>query len=323
MGIYVGIDVSKKTLDIAWLEDGKRIHFKTSNTTVGFEEITQRCPHKAHFVMEATGAYYLRFAFFLAKESCAVSVINPLTIKRFGQLKLRRAKTDKADAFLIAEYGMSLLPELWSPPKKAILEMQQLWSLAGKLTSQKLMLTNQLEAFSKSPAISSIVCGSIKNLVQSIKDEMGAIEDALTKLARDNYSREIEILESIPGIGRKSAQAMLIVSKGFKNFDNGRELCSFIGLTPRIAQSGTSLNSNKKITKMGQSKMRALLYMCALTAITKNAGCKQLYDRFVTRGKPKKVALIAVMAKLVRQAVTLIKQDELFNEKLSLSPCFS
>jgi transposase len=162
---------------------------------------------------------------------------------------------------------------------------------------------------------------SIKEITALLDKDLRNIEKEMEMIAQENYPREMEILRSIPGIGEKSAKAMIIVSKGFKEFDNGRALCSFIGITPRIAQSGTSLNSRGKITKIGQGKMRSLLYMCALTAIKNNSGCKQMYERLVNRGKAKKLALVAVAAKLVRQAVALIKQDELFNHKKAISTC--
>ena len=269
----IGIDVSKKTLDVAWCKDDKNIHIKVSNNEAGFNEIIKLAPKGSHFIMEATGAYYLRLAYFLFSHKLDVSVVNPLTIKRFGQMKLRRAKTDKADAFLIAEFGVSQAPALWLAPDLKILEMQQLWALSDTLVKQKTALTNQLEAFSKSPSVCKMAVVSIKEVTALLDKDLRNIEKEM----------EMEILRSIPGIGEKSAKAMIIVSKGFKEFDNGRALCSFIGITPRIAQSGTSLNSRGKITKIGQGKMRSLLYMCALTAIKNNSGCKQMYERLVNR----------------------------------------
>jgi transposase len=321
MKTYIGIDVSKATLDIAWREKTNK-HFKVSNDLNGFKEIIRKCPTNSHFVMEATGVYYLHLAYFLIKHNFDISVVNPLSIKRFSQMTLSRSKTDKADSFLIADYASSLTPKTWNAPKPKILEMQQLWTLSDKIITQKQMLKNQIEAFARNPFASKLALLSIKSILKILDKEMLRIEKELDKIVSTFYPREIEIVESIPGIGSKTSQALIIVSKGFTEFENGRNLCSFIGLTPRVSQSGTSLNSKGKITKMGQGKIRSLLYMCALTAVRKNAGCKQLYERFVKLGKPKKVALVAVAAKLVRQAVTMIKQDKLFEEKLSLSPCF-
>ncbi|MCP4245101.1 MAG: IS110 family transposase [bacterium] len=322
MSVFVGIDVSKKTLDVAWFSGHRRVHLKVSNSLDGFTALVQQCPSEVHFVMEATGAYYLRLAYYLHDNKLKVSVVNPLTIKRFGQMKLRRAKTDKADAFLISSYGQTQSPALWHAPSLKILEMQQLWTLSDTLQKQKGALSNQLEAFSEGVVLSKVAATTIEKNLVLINKQLGLISRELETIALTLYPREMEILESIPGIGKKSSIALLIVSKGFKEFQNGRSLCSFIGLTPRISQSGTSLNVSGSITKIGQCKMRALLYMCALTACKKNSGCKNMYERLTEKGKAKKLALVAVAAKLVRQAVALIKKDELFCQDKAVFHCF-
>ena len=102
MKTWIGIDVSKNTLDVGWTIKEKRFHIKVLNETKGFKQILKKCPTNSHFVMESTGAYYLRLAFFLSNQNPNISVVNPLSVKRFSQMKLRRVKTDKADSFLIA-----------------------------------------------------------------------------------------------------------------------------------------------------------------------------------------------------------------------------
>lgn len=316
--IVIGVDVSKKTLDLAWEEAGKTLYFKTSNDGIGFKDIMKKCPQSSHFVMEATGVYHSCFATAMHSKSYLVSVVNPLVIKRFSDMKLRRAKTDKADAHLISDFGRLTSPDLWTPPAIELLEMEQLLTLSEKIITQKQSLLNQLEAFSSSSVISKKAVSTINKTVKVLEKEVKNINTEIERIAKENYSRELEILVSIPGIGNKTAINLLVSSRNFKEFRNGRNLCSFLGITPQISQSGTSINSRGNISKMGQARARKLLYMCALTAMSKNEGCRLMYTRFMEKGKPAKVALVAIMAKLVRQAVAMIKADQLFSSEKTI-----
>ena len=319
MSTIIGVDISKDTLDIAWVTDGKRFHFKLANNAIGHKNVLNNAPVDSHFVMEATGVYHLRFAYFLSCKNCKVSVVNPLSIKRFGQMELSRTKTDKADAFLIARYGSFRTPAIWKIPKIKVLEMKQLLALDNQYIVQKVALQNQVEAFTKGITFSKTAQKSVKYVMGILKSEIKIIEQELEKLSEELYPKEVEILTSIPGIGTKTAKAIIIATDGFSDTPNGRALCRYFGISPHIAQSGTSLNISGRITKVGQPKIRALLYMCSLTAIKTNVGCKNLYDRLRAAGKPAKVALIAVTAKLVRQMVSMIKKGELYNEEKAIS----
>jgi transposase len=108
---WVGVDVSKLTLDLCWFLEDKPVFLKVSNEAIGFNLLFSKLPSNPHLLMEATGAYYLRLAHFLMELGVSVSVINPLSIKRYAQMKLARAKTDKYNSALIAGYGDSQEPE--------------------------------------------------------------------------------------------------------------------------------------------------------------------------------------------------------------------
>lgn len=318
MKSWIGVDVSKLTLDVCWFKDGVPTHLKVSNDLRGFKELLSHLPPEAHLVMEATGAYYLRFAHFLLSHSLAVSVVNPLSIKRYAQMKLSRAKTDKYDAALIAGYGASQEPPLWTLPDVKILEMQQLVTLEDQLGLQKRALLNQQEAFSHSPFASAQALKSIKAMVRTMERELKRVEAALQAITSQHYPRAVEILTSIPGMGRKTAEALLVATKGFREKVNGRALCSYVGIAPRPYESGSSVKGRGWISKMGSRSVRNKVYMCTLTAIQFNPACKVFYERLRKNGKPAKVALIAVAAKLLRQAAAMIKNDQMFDEKLAL-----
>jgi transposase len=318
MKVWVGVDVSKATLDVYWIENERPIYFKIPNSCTGFESLLSSLPPCPHLVMEATGTYYLQLANFLFKHNVPLSVVNPISIKRYAQMKLVKTKTDKFDSAVIAGFGESQKPEEWTLPEAKVFEMQQLCTLEAQLVVQKGMMTNEQEAFSQNPFASKTASKAILKLVQCIDSQLKIIAKKLEEITDENYSREMEILCSIPGIGAKTAQSLLVVTRGFKTTKNGRELCSFIGIAPRTFQSGTSVRGRGRISKMGNNGLRKKLYMCTLKAITCNPACMAFYARLKANGKPSKVALIAVGAKLLRQAVAMIKSDKVFDEKLAM-----
>jgi len=317
MKAWVGVDVSKLTLDICWFTAGNPTHLKVTNDPSGFRELLNNLPVDSHVVMEATGAYYLRFAHYLVTHSIQVSVVNPVSIRRFAQMKLSRVKTDKYDSAIIASYGESQEPVHWQIPDVKILELQQLCSLEEQLIVNKGALTNQLEAFSKSPFASKAAIKMLSKKIKSDEQDLKALNAQIESISMENYGRQVEILNSIPGMGMKTTVCLIVATKGFRETTDGRSLCAYAGLSPRPYQSGTSVKGKGRISKMGNRSLRNKLYMCSLTAIRFNPACKAFYTRLRKNGKPAKVALIAVASKLLRQAAAMIKSNKLFDERLA------
>jgi transposase len=131
---YVGIDVSKDKLDIAIPTlEGKYHSFQLANSLEGFAALLERLPKDGCSVMEATGAYHCRLAFFLAEQGQGLAVVNPLSVKHFSRLQLLKTKTDKADAVLLASYGQVLKPPLWQPPAQHLIELPASLWCAGRV----------------------------------------------------------------------------------------------------------------------------------------------------------------------------------------------
>ncbi|CAM1352762.1 transposase (fragment) [Tenacibaculum halocynthiae] len=121
-------------------------------------------------------------------------------------------------------------------------------------------------------------------------------------------------LETIPGIGKKTAIMLVVLTDGFERFTSGSELCSYSGLTPIIRQSGSSVKGRARISKIGNVKLRNLLFMCSFNACKYNKSCRELYQRIVAKGKSKKLALIAVCNKLLKQAFAIAKSGLIYDE---------
>lgn len=305
--LHVGIDISKNSFDVAvpsTTKEGYR-HLKFSNNSLGFKKFLDQLTPGSNCVMEASGVYYLQLAIYLHEQGMIVSVVNPLTIKRFSQMRLMRAKTDKKDAAIIAEYGKVEKPLQWKPRAAHMLQMQQLQALQDNFTNQLVRLKNQSEAFELSGIKNKVGQQLLSKELDHIKKQIDLLDVELTKITLEFHKDLFKRLQTIKGIGKRTAMTLILITDGFTRFENSKQLCAYIGLSPRIFESGTSVKGKAKICKMGMARMRKLLYVCAMSAIGCNKACKEMYSRLTEKGKNGKLALIAVANKLIRQAFVI------------------
>lgn len=167
---------------------------------------------------------------------------------------------------------------------------------------------------------SKVVYSSLKRNLRHLDKEIKVIEDRLLEMVKKDQQEQLTLLKSIPGMGVKTALFLIVVTDGFNKFENSKQLCSYVGITPTIRQSGSSVRGKSRISKVGNRKLRNLLFLCAFSACKHNKGCKELYERIIAKGKSKKLALIAVSNKLLKQAFAIAKSglpyDENFVSKL-------
>ena len=306
-----GIDISKNTFDVM---DSNGKHNQFENNTKGFVAFLKLLTSDSHCVMEATGYYHYQLAHFLVDNKITVSVENPLSIKRFIQMKLMRIKTDKSDAKMICLYGQENRLQSWVGYSKNQMECFQMMRLLETYTKQCTSYKNKLQAEQTLGNPSKLVVKSLERSLKNNKKESELIETALLKLVKEDHQAILTKIETIPSIGRKTAVMLVVLTDGFTRFESAAQLCSFCGLTPSIRQSGTSINGRSRISKVGNAKLRNLLFMCSFTAHKHNKGCKAIFDRITNQGKSKKLALIAVCNKLLKQAFAIAKSGVEYNE---------
>lgn len=320
---FGGIDISMETLDACWYENEKKVHVKLANTTSGFRQLLREGGAYRHYVMECTGPYYLSLALFLHERKVKVSVVNALVIKRFIQMHLEKNKSDKKDAAWICKYGSSQQPELWKAPQEHILRSRQMQSAIMQFTKQRTAAINALKSLNQMPVVSSECKRSYQHIIANLNKEIALLEVKLEALLKEHEGNKLAVLQTIPGMGKRTAAMMLIATDGFRKVDNYRQLSSWAGLSPKEYTSGKSIRGRVRISKMGGKELRNLLYMCSLTAIRCNRACKELYDRLKAKGKNGKLALAAVGNKLIKQAVAIAKSGLPYDEKyLSKKACF-
>ena len=315
--MIVGIDVSKASFDAAWESGSQGCHRQYGYTDEGMAALLEQTPEDAHYVMEATGIYHARLALRLQESGRRVSVINPLVIKRFAQMKLSRVKSDKADAGLIRRYGEQheLVP--WAPVATEVLELQQAHGWLDDLIRERTRLLNRQEAHAHHPQPSAFVAKQMSAQLRQLDKQIKGCEQHLEVMVKKSFSEVYERLLTIPSIGPKTALELIIVTDGFRRFDDVKALCAYIGVSPTTFQSGTSVKGKGAIAKLGQGRMRQLLYLCSWTAKRCNPACEALYTRLKMAGKPPKVINIAIAHKLLRQAFAVAMTNQPFSAEFA------
>ena len=322
MSKVIGIDVSKATFDVSWQENGKYKPAVFANEKKGFGKFLKVLSKVDHCVMEASGPYYLSLAMFLHSKNILVSVVNPLSIRRFCQMHLVRAKTDKKDATMIAKYGEMVNPELWEPEGEYIMQMRDILTTVDGYEKQICALNNQMEAEKHLPFKSEIAFNSKAQIVQAIQQEVVLLNNELNSIAEKHCKDTMEKLKTIPGIGPKTSIMLIILTNNFQNFEDAKKLSAYVGLSPRIYQSGTSVKGKGRICKMGNARARKMLYLCTWTAQNCNAQCKALKERLEQKGKPFRVIKIAMANKLLRMAFAVAKKNVAYDKNIGLKTCF-
>ena len=305
-----GIDISKDVFDCYGSVQG---HLQFSNSETGFKKFQEILSNASLVVMEATGYYHYRFAQFLYKQKVTVSVVNPLSVKRFIQMKLAKVKTDKSDAKAICAYGLTQEIPLYNALTDIQSECLQLFRLMDSFLKKRTATKNKIHGEEVLGVPSSWVYRSLKRDKKHLDKELKGIEQKLLSLVKQDQQQQLTLLQSIPGIGLKTALFLIVVTDGFKKFETASQLCSYVGITPTIRESGSSVRGRARISKVGNRKLRNLLFLCSFTACKHNKGCRDLYERIVNKGKSKKLALIAVSNKLLKQAFAIAKSGHTYD----------
>lgn len=312
----IGIDISKEKFDacFSFNEDEKSIQGSYSYDEKGIRLFLKEVQDDCICIMEATGVYHLRLAYTLHHRGIFVSVVNPLSVKNFSRAVMCRTKTDKADARLLVEYARRMDIERWEPAPDNYIRIQQLYRSIEMLQLNVTQAENQIEAISNSPVYDDVQLATLRKHIKQLHKHIESLEKQLEALIEKEDRHVVENIRSIPGIGKKTAIALLTATKGLHGFSNYKQVSSYFGLCPRIYDSGKTVHGKAHICKMGMGWIRKLLYMCAISAIRCNKACVDLFERLREKGKPVKVAMIAVANKLLKQIFAIVKNNQAYSE---------
>jgi transposase len=320
----VGIDISKSTFDASFLPAvEERPRFGSfENTPTGFKKLMAWIERigkgqAVRFCLEATGHYSLALATFLHESGHHVSVVNPAWIKQHAGSRGTRSKTDRTDAWLIADYALRHQPACWTPPPPAHAKLRALVARRDQLLSLLTMEKNRQHDRLLPEAVHQSLSEVIKTLSAQIEFIDKEIDDSIA--ADPRLAQGHTLLQTIPGFGRLSAAQLLAYMPPLDQFEKARQLCAFAGLSPRHKTSGTSLNARPCLSKQGCGALRRCVFMPAMAAI--RSFLKEFHLRLQSNGKTPKAALGAAMRKLLALAFAILRSgkpfDPLFYKKAS------
>lgn len=311
---FVGIDVSKNSLDVHVRPDGARKSFP--NTPEGCASLVSFLkPYScSRVVLEATGAYEKNIVAELAAAQLPVVVLNPRVARNFARAAGLLAKTDSIDAEALAHYAQVMLPPLRPLPSPAENELSELLTRRKQLINLRTAESNRLLM-----ARASKVRKSIEIIIAELNKQIDLIDKDLDRIIEqsDLWREKDIIIQSVPGVGRITACAILADLPELGTL-NRREIASLAGVAPMNNDSG-KMHGKRSICG-GRSYLRSVLYFATLAAVRcRNHLIKPFYDRLIAAGKPPKVALTACMRKLLSALNVMLRDNQPWLEKKEVS----
>ncbi|MFH2040201.1 MAG: IS110 family transposase [Chloroflexota bacterium] len=307
----LGIDVSKDTLDVVLLKGNCQKYQVFCNSTVGFTRLVNwlvsQDAGQVHACLEATGQYGDGVSEHLYRIGHVVSVVNPARIKRYGDSKLHRNKTDKADAALIAELCLKEKPLLWEPLAPYVHQLRQLIRRLNDLQTNYQQERNRLQSGTND----SWVIDDLRDHIQDLQQRMNALKTAIQKIicATPELKRQFDLLITIPGIGTLTAARLLAEIGDITWFENAPQLAAYAGLNPKGNRSGSSVFKKSRISKEGRAFLRYMLYMPAIVARKHNPIIQAFCARLEENNLPKMAIIAAAMRKLLHIVFGVLKHQ--------------
>jgi transposase len=312
----LGVDISKTKFDACLLVDGKTSARTFGNSYDGFHELVRWLNEKGaesvHVCMEGTGRLWEPLADFLHSQGVQVSVVNPAKIKGFAQSELRRSKSDKIDAGIIARFCRAHNPSAWVPPAAEIKAIRDMQRYVDALKDQRTQENNRLQ----SGVLDSRVQAAVEEHIEYLDRQIERLESEVLDFidSHEKLRRDFLLLTSIIGVGQTTAVTFLGELSGATRFSRSREVEVFCGIAPRLYESGSSVRCRSRMSKVGNSRIRKALYMPALCALRTNPTLREFAARLKASGKPGKVVVGAVMRKLLRIMFAVLKSGRPFEE---------
>jgi transposase len=293
-----------------------------SNNAKGFNELvawvnkTAAKEIKVRYVMEATGVYHEKLAYYLSDQQQEVSIVLPNKISNYFRTLDVKTITDKTASQAICRFGLERKLDVWKKPKKIFKDLKQLTRERDQLITDRTVLKNQLhaenaEAFPNPDSIKRIT----KRIQLINKQELEIKADIADLVKKDEeLVKKIKNITTIPGVGKLTAVIVLAETNGFELIKSKKQLVSYAGLDVRLKDSGTSIKSKPRISKKGNRHLRKAMHMPALAAMRFNDQHKNVFVRLVSRHGIKMKAAVAVQRKLLELIYIIYQTDKAFDK---------
>jgi transposase len=325
----VGVDVAQKELvvTIGKLLDDLSIDLFSykvfKNNEKGFTALIEwvsklvENPTEVYYVMEATGVYHQRFAYFLDANQLKISIILPNKISNYFRTLEIKTITDKTCSQVIARFGLERKLDLWKRPKVIYKNLQQLTRERDQIVAERVIVKNQLHAEESEAEPNLMTLKRIAERLKLLNKQEIEIKNEISKIIKNNseLNEEIRRMTTIPGIGELTAVIILGETNGFELIRNKKQLVSYAGLDVKEKQSGTSIKSKPKISKKGNRSIRKAMHFPTLTAVKWDDNFRELYARLVSRHGIKMKALVSIQRKLLEMTFVLYKNQTVYDKE--------
>jgi transposase len=315
----VGIDVSKGKFNACFMLDAKSrpqhgVFTSDAAGHVKFLLWLDRVAgtHSVHLCLEETGCYGQALGKLLHDAGHHVSLVNPALIKRYAESLNVRTKNDRVDAQTIAQYTLERSPARWTPLPAQHQRLRDLHRRREQLLALLLQEKNHLEA-----SLSDALSEAISQMIDHLKLSIALLEQQMSEViaADPTLQQNAKLLQSIPGIGVRTAQGLLAEMPPLDSFESARKLCAYAGLTPREKQSGSSVQGRSHLCKQGRGTLRKLMFMPAISVLggkSKNS-LRTFVERLRENQKAKMCIVGAVMRKLLSLAFAILRSGQPFD----------
>jgi len=268
------------------------------------------------FVMESTGVYHQKLAYYLDEKGFALSIVLPNKIGNYMRTLETKTVTDKTASQAICQFGLERKLDSWRRPKKIYKELQQLTRERSQIVDERVIVKNQLHAEKIEAEPNNSSLNRLKSRIEFLNNQEKEIKVEIQEIVNQdpNLKKELKNICTIPGVGILTAVIVLAETNGFELIRNKKQLTSYAGLDVKEKQSGTSINKKAKISKKGNRNLRKAMFLPSLSAVKYNQTHKELYIRLVAKNGVKMKGLIAVQRKLLELIYVVYKNKTVFYE---------
>lgn len=289
-----------------------------ANSQAGIARFLSRYGPREYFlVIEPTGTYGDKLTGLAHQRGHEIRLASPRRSSKFMEVLDVLHKTDENAAMALYLLGKSKEVELprYIPQSETMEQRKQIQVTLNSLSKQSTMLSNQIHAMEQRLRPSRPALTALKAALETVEEQIGLLKEELQQLTDEEIEDFNHYARSVPGIGEKSAALIMLYTNGLKYFEKKTQLSKFVGIVPSSHKSGTSVNKKGRITKNGPSVLRACLYNAAKSAKRYNHACKALYERLRRNGKSHKLAMVAVINKLLHQVFAVVKSRTMFDNE--------
>lgn len=269
------------------------------------------------YVMEATGVYHEKLAYFLHGQHQLLSVVLPNKISNYFRTLETKTITDKTASETITRFGLERKLDNWKPAHPVYKKLRQLTRERDQLVQARTVAKNQLHAEQAEAEPNKTTVSRVKKQITLLDKQEQEIKAELTTLVKQNeeVTKKVKLITTIPGIGNLTAVTVLAETNGFELIRNKRQLTSYAGLDVREKQSGTSVKGKPRISKKGNKFLRKAMHLPALTAIRHNERYKTVFARMVSKHGIKMKAAVAVQRKLLEMIYVIFKTGKNYDKE--------